>query len=88
MLKIKNDVDLKELEKFRFEREFDKDMQEYTEYKNIIDDIEITIDYNRNIYIWGEDSCCIRCNQLCIDEGLTPLYDLIKADLVEKVEEK
>lgn len=88
MLKIKDNVDLKELEKFGFKREFDEDILEYTEYKNIIDDIEITVDFNRIIYIWGEDSNCISCNQLCIDEGLNSLFDLIKADFVEKVEEK
>lgn len=87
MLKIKDDVDLKELEKFGFTRYYDEDLQIFTEYEKEIDDIEVTIDINRIIYIWGEDDKCIGNGQLCIDEGLTPIYDLIKADLVEKVKE-
>ena len=85
MLKIKNNVDLKELEKFGFTRYYDKDLQTFTEYEIDIDDIEVTIDINRIIYIYGEDDKCIGNHQLCIDKGLTPIYDLIQAGLVEKV---
>lgn len=84
MLKIKDDVDLKELRKFGFSRYYDEDLQDFTEYTKEIDDIEVTIDINRIIYIWGEDVKCIGNHQLCIDEGLTPIYDLIQAGLVEK----
>ena len=86
MLKIKDDVKLDEVTKFGFSRYYDEDLQMYTEYKKEIDDIEVTIDVNRIIYIWGEDDKCIGNHQLCIDKGLTPIYDLISAGLVEKVE--
>lgn len=73
MLKIKDNVDLKELEKFGF---------------NVVDDdyiwneeANISIDrYSRKIYVYGEDD-----KEDYQDLGV--LYDLIKADLVEKVDE-
>ena len=88
MLRIKSDVDLKELEKFGFKRYYDEDFHRYSEYELEIDDIVVTISFERILYIWGEDYKCIGNHQLCIDKGLTPLYDLITAGLVEKIEER
>ena len=74
MLKIKDSVDLKELEKFGFDLEQAKDK----------DDL-----------IWGFDSGLLfyKDSRVIIlpwnnqDTALNTLYDLIKADLVEKEEE-
>lgn len=71
MLKIKDNVDLKELEKFGFK----KDKNIYY-YKNIFDIIVLMIFDNRKI------------SNPTDDNGNLLLYDLIKADLVEKVEDK
>ena len=75
MLKIKDNIDLSELEKFGFELH-----KNYTYY---IGDFpvgnSIYIDYKRRIEFddewWGEDF-----------NLMDSLYDLIKADMVEKVE--
>jgi hypothetical protein len=71
MLKIKDNVDLKELEKFGFR--YDKDCL----YKQL-DYGHIFINNYRNVCIYNEKS----------NFQLDTLYDLIKADLVEKVEEE
>jgi len=73
MLKIKDNIDLKELEKFGFDLEQTKD-----EYD----------------LIWGFDSGLLfyKDNRVIIlpwnnqNTALNTLYDLIKADLVEKVD--
>ena len=76
MLKIKDNVDLKELEKFGF-WQWENTWGGYTK-KDIIPTIEdadlFLYEYDR-IIIFSEDS------------DLDLLYDLIKADLVEKVGE-
>ena len=85
MLKIKDNVDLKELEKFGFQK------NQYEELSKIIYEgrrgqaFEIIInEYNRRIdgYSYGCDG---DGEEQPIDNTL---YDLIKADLVEKVEEE
>ena len=75
MLKIKDNVDLKELEKFGFKEINYVDMKIY-KYEN---------DYG-NIII-GQDKI-IHLNHITINNTslLDLLYDLIKADLVEKME--
>lgn len=73
MLKIREDVDLKELEKYGFDLEQTKD-----EFDLIcgFDSNLLFYKDSRNILIpWNEQEKC-----------LDTLYDLIKADLVEKVE--
>ena len=71
MLKIKDDVDLKELEKFGFV--FIND--EYVFYNDYrIDVVKIDIE-TREIISLGDK------------KGNIVLYDLIKTDLVEKVED-
>ncbi len=86
MLKIKDDVDLKELEKYDF-CEFEEDttidgtkiLYDKYCYKNFF--LYITEDR----FIYGEVCDYIRGNVLG-NENFDTLYDLIKADLVEKVE--
>ena len=80
MLKIKDNVDLKELEKFGFKsyamlylKEIIRDEYDLEEKKTIY--IE---ELNRNI--------SIKNGLFNVDIELDILYDLIKADLVEKVE--
>ena len=74
MLKIKDNVDLKELEKFGFEYYDYGDNHDYYMYPDIKE---------YAIYIFVPD------RQIMVDKfydrHLTVLYDLIKADLVEKV---
>lgn len=83
MLKIKDSVDLKELEKFGFEK------NEFDELSKIIYEgrrgqaFEIIInEFNRKIegYAYGADG---DGEENYIDDTL---YDLIKADMVDKVD--
>lgn len=83
MLKIRDDVDLKELEKYGFFYDYDKDTK-IGEWKKKEKFCEITIDFNRTIYIYSDDERVMTLNQLCLDEEITVLYDLIKANLVVK----
>ncbi|MBR3163574.1 MAG: hypothetical protein IKF17_05705 [Clostridia bacterium] len=82
MLKIKDDIDLKELEKFGFLKY--KIMQHgkvETKYKK---DIRAGA-YVVNNYIVGTDRI-IHYNSMSVHNELDDtIYDLIKADLVEKV---
>lgn len=71
MLKIKDNVDLKELEKFGFQQG-QEGCYNYIVKKDYMV-VCVNADENREIY--------------CHDCGLDLLYDLIKADLVEKVAE-
>lgn len=101
MLKIEDNVDLKELEKFGFKLIY-KDTgninitwKEYTKYftngsDNNRDDFKIIINHNSRLISiqtiptyedWGVDDVEFEFNELDI------IYDLIKADIVEKVEE-
>lgn len=88
MLKIKDDVDLKELEKFGFSI-YEKNQATYQnvhdEYVYINKDKKIEIEFERyydELDIGGP--CC--CHQLS-NLLLTTIYDLIQAGLVEKVKE-
>ena len=73
MLKIKDNVDLKELEKFGFTC-VDEDYI-WNEDANI----SINTDDCNSIYVYGMDEEDY--------QDLSVLYDIIKADLVERVEE-
>ena len=75
MLKIKDNVDLKELEKFGFKRNsnFPDGWAMVKTYKN-------GSYYQEDIYVWNDRK--IQVNAIII---LDTLYDLIKTDLVEKV---
>ena len=74
MLKIKDNVDLKELEKYGFDLEQTKDK----------DDLIWGFDSNLLFY---KDSRIIILPWNKQDKALNTLYDLIQAGLVEKVEE-
>ena len=80
MLKIKDSVDLKELEKFEFEEE--NDQYFYYGFTRPDDNSEIRfyVDKNTRIISTGFD--------MYVDPYKihSKIYDLIKADLVEKVE--
>lgn len=79
MLKIKDNVDLKELEKFGFKKNRDADWLEKWLDNNfrvciLCDNKNITID-------------CVSAEDINWTENLGFIYDLIQAGLVEKVEE-
>ena len=103
MLKIKDDVNLKELEKFGFTLNEDNNY-EYKELYPLEDDGTRYIDDNDFDYIWRItfykrdfgyelwieiiNNDCTYHNEGDEVEGIGNLiYDLIKADLVEKVGE-
>ena len=74
MLKIKDNVDLKELEKYGLYK-----TKAYRSY--VYTDKNIGVEENRTINTWDY----LECTDL--DEYNDVLYDLIKAGLVEKVGE-
>ena len=76
MLKIKDSIDLKELEKYGFRYLLGEDWHYYFDNINLSlgDEREILIDFN------SDDYCETEMMQL-----MSLLYDLIKVDLVEKV---
>lgn len=81
MLKIKDEVNLKELEKFGFEKYIIASKTKY-EFVKRIGKVEI---YNIKI---GNDRI-IHFNQLSVHNELPDtIYDLIQAGLVKKVEDK
>ena len=78
MLKIKNEVDLKELEKFGFKKYIIGHQTKY-EYRKKIGNQEI---YNIKI----DEKRIIHFNQLSVNNELPNIiYDLIQANLVEKI---
>lgn len=81
MLKIRDGVDLKELEKFGFKTNFYGNYQ----YNRLIDDVLVWrcfITKNHHyIQIIVYEPCTMAKQLQCL------LYDLIKADLVEKVDD-
>ncbi|MBR1540710.1 MAG: hypothetical protein IJ629_06135 [Clostridia bacterium] len=80
MLKIKDDVDLKELEKFGFS--YNRIYGGYTKKVYLKNDSD-----DKNFYVIRENSRIIKITRL--DGKLDDtLYDLIQANLVEKVGEK
>ena len=84
MLKIKDDVDLKELKKFGFEFYYESigpfAVNDYKKHEWIIYRYEC-------IFIDGKTREIGHCDCEEYDYELAVLYDLIKADLVEKVED-
>lgn len=81
MLKIKDNIDLKELEKFGFIREsfyYSKEF-DYDYYK-----VKIDIEQDRKYIIIQNDY--YDSDYACYIPNI--IFDLIKADLVEKVEDK
>ena len=80
MLRIKPEIDLKELEKFGFK--YNCFYREYTKKVYLKND-----DDDKNFYVIKEIPRTIELSRL--DNGLDDtLYDLITAGLVEKIEER
>ncbi len=91
MLKIKDDVDLKELKKFGFAEYngFYYKTYEPKEYQFHLDYIDVTIWRDRTIYLnfcYEDEKRKHFFRKQVYDYGLDVIYDLIKADLVEKIE--
>lgn len=76
MLKIKDVVDLKELEKFGFTPEYYLDCWAWTKK------LKRGENYEEYINVWEKD----REIQCCAIEILDTILDLIQAGLIEKVE--
>ena len=74
MLKVKDNVDLKELEKYGFDLEQTKD------------EFDLIWGFDSNLLFY-KDSKIIILPWNKQEECLNTLYDLIKADLIEKVDE-
>lgn len=73
MLKIKDDVELEDVEKYGF---------------TVVDDDYIWLEGEENIYIDRyKRTICVCSNFEDEIYNLDAIYDLIKADLVEKVED-
>ena len=89
MLKIKDNVDLKELEKYGFEKLGNNYRKHKYSWKrelgnNSYYELYVNVDNELHICIVGDAYCW----ELRIVHRLQDIiYDLIKADLVEKVEE-
>jgi hypothetical protein len=85
MLKIKDNVDLKELEKYGFKLYKCKSIDNYKWYEKIIE-----YDFNKKVYYYVNIDN--RTMEISIYDGYdnkldNTLYDLIKADLVEKIDD-
>lgn len=81
MLKIRDDVDLKELEKFGFEYRENKKLPYNSVYE--WNDMLQVKGSNEQIYIRAFDRRGLAVNSDC-GIAMEKLYDLIKADLVVK----
>ena len=89
MLKLKNNVDLKELEKFGFKPKYDEDTGEIKKY------VKRAQNNNFNIISFEKEQKLLGNYEMVnywglyiekvIKETIDLLYDLIKAGLVEKV---
>ena len=84
MLKIKDNVDLKELEKFGFTTQQNVPSWDYRIKTGKYDYAELSIDYSKEICIYNTTE--YRDADIP-DELLDKIFDLIQAGLVEKVEE-
>ena len=76
-LRIKSSVDLKELEKYGFNKKYYVDEWAYS--KELI----IGSHYTEEIIVWVKDREIQVAHSIRV---LNTLYDLIKADLVEKID--
>lgn len=81
MLKIKDDLDLKELEKFGFKENQKEQEWAVNFYEHAWEKVGVL--YSRHIYLETEGKYY---GAIIEDEGAELLFDLIQAGLVEKVE--
>lgn len=92
MLKIRDEVDLKELEKFGFKAKYDEDTGKIKAYEKVNKEEEylglgVTKEIIKSkIRIFKRTNVEWRINPYKELFDVDTLYDLIKADLVEKVE--
>ena len=77
MLKIREDVELKELEKYGFRKN-----SNFPDGWAMVKTYKKGIYYQEDIYVWNDKT--IQVNAIELNDTI---YDLIKADLVIKVEE-
>ena len=87
MLKIKDNVDLKELEKFGFDTSASPDVQGINKIdfsNNWIDD-HFGMIIGNGLVIWDSSREIIEWDELNSEQRLDTLYSLIQAGLVEKV---
>ena len=86
MLRIKDNVDLKELEKFGLKKDnwgdYCKDLEIKSQFEFKVTIFTIMIDNTKHIGRIGY----VTNGKYCLDNELDILYDLIQADLVEKVD--
>ena len=80
MLKIKDSVDLKELEKYGFKKDSYNPSKIEGEYDYTYEFLRIDIS-NREVFLSSG------VDEINGDLEILKLYDLIKADMVEKVED-
>ena len=88
MLRLKENISLKELEKFGFryveDRSFEGDFSHC--YKSIGNNVELSISVQgRDIYAYTNTE---ENNTYIFSDGLDVLFDLIQEGLIEKVERK
>lgn len=97
MLKIKDNVDLKELEKFGFVRTNDttyfklEENNNWEEFETVIIVNPLNREIPNEIVYYTDtitDGVELDENNMQLVSTMDTLYDLIKADLVEKVEDK
>ena len=83
MLKIKDNVDLKELEKFgmRYTPKDEKSDEEWLDFPDIMGTLNFVY-FDKSKYMVDETGRKRK------DRDLETLYDLIKADLVERVDDE
>ena len=92
MLKIKDNVNLKELEKFGFVLKKDDSILNYNVYEkrvsigtiDVYPDITYKLDYERGLFFHTTYASYYYPSN---NEGLETIFDLIQAGLVEKIEE-
>ena len=97
MLKIKDNVDLKELEKFGFVRTNDttyfklEENNNWKEFESVIIVNPLNREIPNEIVYYTDtltDGIELDENNMQLVSTMDTLYDLVKADLVEKVEDK
>lgn len=89
MLKIKDNVDLKELEKFGFRAKYDEDTGKIYKYHYEYNYFGQSNEYSVEIDIYLKDKIleCYISGYKAEEHLINLLYDIIKADLVEKVDD-
>lgn len=89
MLKIKDSVDLKELEKFEFKPKYNEDTGKIYKYiyrYEFCGTRKIAMEIEEETYQQGQYDCVEYWKVRLIEfEGVDKLYDLIQAGLVEKI---